>query len=349
MKQNYGFEVKIPEGSKIVHIPISEDLQKYFKEKVFTGKNAVDYIKEFLITEKNYEIINDAYITATEEALPECLKSECLYCNGQSIDLSDKACQKYTLQMGLTFAAASTEFVKLVLHHQHIYQNKKVLLGLTQDFFRNLNFVKGKGVMYFDLENMCRCILNAGFMSLSELFAGSEALQNLQIINNGIDDIQQRKLQNEIFDKEDEDYLDLQEKFFESKQRFYKEKLFIEEKGLKEPKTNKSIESDARIITVPITVLYYYYLQAAGYFPYFENHPEGKLKAIENLIEKDNIDTTAKHFQIKYNIIGNHKTNRIAKKQAANISYVANQMLNDYPKAKEIALAELEEAQTKNR
>ncbi len=95
--------------------------------------------------------------------------------------------------------------------------------------------------------------------------------------------------------------------------------------------------------------MYYYYLQAGGYYPYFENHSAGKLKAINELIIKDNINTTDKYFQLQYNKISNHKTNRIAKRQASNIDYVANQMLNDYPKSKKIALLELKEATTKNR
>lgn len=348
MKPRYGFEVNIPEGSKIVHIPISEDLQRYFKEELFVGKTYVDYIKEFLITENNYDIINTAFLKAMKESVPECVRAECVYCNGDSKDEADKACQKYYLQMQVTFVLAANEFVSLILAHPHIYNNKKVLLEVTQDFFRSLSFLKDKGIMYFDLENMCKCILNAGFRSLSKIFSKSETLKNLQIINDNIDDIEQRKIQNEIFDKEDEDYLEHQHKFFESKQRYYKEKLLLEEKGLL-PEKPKFKKFSLKEKSIPIVALYYYYLQAAGKFPYFENHPEGKIKAIEELIINDNINTTPKYFQIKYNHISNHKLNRIAKNQSTNIDYVANQMLNDYPEAKNIALIELKEALTKNR
>ncbi len=177
-----------------------------------------------------------------EEALPECLKSKCAYCNGQSEEDGDKACSKYYYQMQFTFYIAANEFVSLILNHPHIYNNKKILLNVTQEFYRSFRLVKGKGVMYFDLENICRCILKAGFESLSLIFQKSQALQNLKIINDSIDDIEQRKLDNEIFNKEDEDYLDLQQKFFENKQRYYKEKLLLEEKGLlPERSTSKKV------------------------------------------------------------------------------------------------------------
>lgn len=347
MKNPIGFEINIPEGSKLVKIPVSEDLKEYLM-KLSVGRTYIEYLKEFLGGEHNYNIAEKALSDTMHESLASSVVENCLYCNNRSDDENDKSCTIYYMQMQFTFMVAATEFINIVLRHKHIYNNKSALQELTINFYNSLTFIKDEGKMYLDLEKLCRYILKAGFDSVSKIFESSEALQNLDIINNSIDDIHQRKLENEIFSKEDEDYLELQEKYFEGKQRLYKEKLFIEEKGLKSPRTEKSNTKSKCIITVPMTVLYYYYLQAAGYLPYFENHPEGKLKGIETLIEKDVVNTTAKHFQIKYNIIANYKTNRIAKKQAPNISYVANQMLNDYPKAKEIALAELKEAQTKN-
>lgn len=347
MKKKIGFEVKVPEGSKIVHIPISDELKKYFDEEVFIGKSYLDYIKEFLITEKNFEIINNAMEKAMEDCLPQCIKTECLYCTGQSDDEADKACQKYYLQMQMTFSFAANEFVSMMLRHKYIYENKKVLLNVTQDFYKSFRMVVNEGLMYFDLENLCKCVLNAGFVSLSETFAKSKALQNLQVINDSINIITTRKLQNEIFEKEDEDYLELQHKFFENKQRYYKEKLFLEEQGLPSLQPHKAKADRQKEKNIAVIVLYYYYLQAGGYFPHFENHTDGKLKAIDELISKDDINTSAKYFQLQYNKISNHKINRIAKNKASNIEYIANQMLNNYPKAKEIALTELKEALTK--
>jgi hypothetical protein len=349
MKEQIGFEINIPEGSKIVHVPVSKELQKYFKEEVFTGKSHIDYLKEFLATKKNFNVVNGAFLVAMKDALPECLKTQCLYCNGESDEEADKACQKYYLQMQVTFVVAANEFVRIILSHQYIYKNKQALYNVTQDFFRSLVFIKGEGKMYFDLDAICRHILKAGFFSLSEMFAKSKPLQNLQVINDSIDDLEKRKLENEIFAKEDEDYLELQHKFFENKQRYYKEKLFLEEKGAEVIQYDKPYINREKEKNIPIIVLYYYYLQAGGYFPYFENHSKGKIKAIDELIVKDNIQTTAKYFQIQYNKINNHKSNRIAKNKVSNIEYVANQMLNEYPKAKEIALSELKEALTKNR
>ncbi len=349
MKPKYGFEINTREGGKLVTIPASPDLKKYFDEEIFPKKDYIDYLKEFLITEENYIVVSGAVERAMKDCLPECVKSECKYCNGQSDKENDMACNKYYLQMRLTFMMAANEFIHIVIRHNHIYENKKVLFNLTQDFYRSFRLIKGKGLMYFDLENMCRCILNAGFISLSEMFVKSKPLQNLGIINDTIDDIEKQKLENEIFEKADEDYLELQHKFFENKQRYYKEKLFLEEQGLTalQPIKPKSVQQKEKKISV--IVLYYYYLQAGGYFPYFENHSEGKLKAIKELIVNDKINTTAKYFQIKYNLISGYKSNRIAKNKASNIEYVANQMLNNYPKSKEIALNELKEAQTKNR
>ena len=57
--------------------------------------------------------------------------------------------------------------------------------------------------------------------------------------------------------------------------------------------------------------------------------------------ENDKIDTTVKYFQKVYNELVHYRTNRVAYKHIANISFVANTMLSNYPKAQKIALEEL--------
>jgi hypothetical protein len=339
-----GVEIELEKSSRIVKITPSKELKEYFNKEF--GKSPHYYLKRF-IGIKNYNIGMDALNKASSEAIPKEVKENCKYCNGLSEDENDKDCEKYRLQMSMTFLLASSEFINIVHKHRHIYDNKKVLAKLTQNFFRCFAFDNRIGKMYFDLDKICRYILNSGFISISEIFAKSESLQNLKDINNSLNNIEDRDLENKTLKNEDEDYLELQKEFFKNKLRFYKEKLTIEKE---QENISKKIESKKqKIISVPIYALYYYYLQASGYYPYFENHPQGKVVGISELIKKEKINTTAKYFQIKYNLISNHKTNRIALNQVSNISFVINEMLENYPKAKELALSELKLAQTKNR
>ncbi|QYA27085.1 hypothetical protein G3I01_16810 [Gramella sp. MT6] len=128
------------------------------------------------------------------------------------------------------------------------------------------------------------------------------------------------------------------------------EKKFIDEITPYLKNKSQKNREDKQEITVLKFALYIYYMQAAGKIEYFENHSNGKLAAIEELLEGSKvIDTTAKYFQIAYNKISNHKTNRIANNQISNISFVAKKMLNKYPEARNIALEELKLAQSKNR
>lgn len=350
MKEPIGFEITMPEDSKPVFLKLPKNARNYIKKHFSSQKDHTYYIKEFLKTEDNFKVVNTAFIDAMKKALPTCLKTQCLYCSGKSTEEGDKACYKYYAQMQLTYTLAATEFVRLILAHQYIYQNKKALFQVTQDFFRSLIFINGEGKMYFDLDAICRHILNAGFISLSEMFANSDSLNNLKIINYTIDNIEHKKLANELYNKEDEDYLDLQSKFFENKQRLYKEQLFIQERELKSTqRNNKPNKTDTKKISIPALVLYYYYLQEAKDFPNFDNHPQGKVKAIEELIEKDNINTSVKNFQLEYNKIAHHQSNRIAKNKAKTILFVANESLKKYPNAKKRALEEYELAINKNR
>lgn len=334
-KKRIGFKIELKEGEKIVCLKTTDSFKKYIK-KLTGEKNSTDYIKEFLVTQKNFDIVNKAYINAKLKAIPDDIKDK----NDQRLLLCD-------LQMQTTYSMAATEFVNIVLMHKPIYDNKKYLLELTKNFFTCFHFIKGEGMLFFDLDQLCRYTLEAGFSSISQEFAKSETLNTLKIINGVLDNLEQEELQNKVLGKEDENYLDLQKEFYEKKQRFYKERLLIE----KEEKVSngKRKATKKKKITIPQYALYYYYLQVAKEHPHFENHLGGKVEAIKELIEKEKIDTTFKYFQIKYNFISHSNTNRVAKNQVANISYVANEMLKDFPEAQKIALEELQLAQKKDR
>lgn len=96
-------------------------------------------------------------------------------------------------------------------------------------------------------------------------------------------------------------------------------------------------------------ILHYIYLQEAKIIPFFENHPMGKIEAIEELIKKDGIDTTKNYFQKIYNKFTHHPSNRIARNQVKNIQFVIDHLLKDHPQAIKIAGEELKQATTKNR
>jgi hypothetical protein len=108
-------------------------------------------------------------------------------------------------------------------------------------------------------------------------------------------------------------------------------------------KANKR-QQGKNTISQAIYALYFYYLQQTGYIPHFDNHKEGKLKAIEEVAKK--IDKSAKKFQLEFNKIDYSKKNRIDSSQVNNMKRVIK-MLNDYPKAKALAEDELRLAELK--
>lgn len=350
-RKHIGIEFDKPEGAKITKVKLDE---KAYKALVPEEKNDyIHFLTKFIGGKKNYKIARNAFTEAMEKSLPEDIEKKCRYCKGLTKDTGEKRCAFYYYQMETTFFLAGQEFVQLIIDNYHIFKGSAYLQKLTVKFFDSFVFIKGRGVTYFDLDKITRETLNAGFLSISMIFSNSEVLQNLKGINNTLDDLNQKSLENKTLQNEDEEYLELQKEFFEKKRQFFKEKLFIDkEEALKtsnvKPKTGKT-PKDKEKVSIPKTVLYYYYLQTASYFPYFENHPDGKVGAIKSLLIEDKIDTTPKYFQMKYNEIANHTTNRISKKQESNISYVANNMLEDYPKAKKIALSEHKLALSKNR
>ena len=344
MKRIIGFE--IPENQKPIKLDLGDEMKDYF-DKLFKGKNHIDYLKEFLITEKNYKIVKDAIDKAKQDALPLEIKNDCLYCNNKSDDENDKKCNKYYAQMNLTYGVALSEYIKIVLNHKHIYQNKKLLLKLTEKFIKCFSFINGKGLMYFDIDELIRHTLSIGFLSISQIFSNSKVLNNLKDINLSLNSIDEEKSQNKILKRKDYYYLDLQKEFFENKQRFYKEQLFIEEK---EPISKKSLKKlKHKKVSIVMYALYFHYLQQSGDYPYFENHPMGKLTAIDELLKKQGIETSPKYFQTTYNKLTHFRTNRVAYSQKQNIDFVIKNMLKKFPKAIEIAQSELNEILSKSK
>jgi hypothetical protein len=80
--------------------------------------------------------------------------------------------------------------------------------------------------------------------------------------------------------------------------------------------------------------------------PVLRNHKYSDRRSW-TLILKGDILTTTKYFQLEYDKISNHQSNRIAKNKVKSIGYVIDNMLKDYPKAKEIAYLDLNLAKTK--
>lgn len=91
-------------------------------------------------------------------------------------------------------------------------------------------------------------------------------------------------------------------------------------------------------ITIMAWALYYYYLQEAKVHPHFDNYPGGKVAATEEVAAKHKI--SAKRFQMDYNSIQQHKSERLHVSQLKNFNKVIP-LLQDYPDAQRKALDEL--------
>ncbi|MBC8755972.1 hypothetical protein H2O64_14940 [Kordia sp. YSTF-M3] len=341
-KKLVGFE--LPNKMAYIKTDVGEELFKPYKKANQKGVN--EWLKEFLLTEQNYKDFKKEFEELKIKSFPENIEKGCAFCRGEKKGEGEKNCENHHVQIDTTFSFFAYKFVNIVLSNTHIYNSKKELYKLTKKFYECFYFFKGKGVVYFDLDSLIKHCLNAGFLSISEHLKSIELIEGIEIINYTLDTLDQEEIENDIYEREDYNFVMLQKKFLLNKHNSIMRD--IEYKKI-EKEVLKSKKTDDSKITIPHYALYYYYLQESDYIDYFENHPQGKLYAIEELIENDSIKTTKNYFQKVYNKFRHYKTNRIAHNQVANISFVVNTMLSDYPKAKELALLELKEAKTKNR
>ena len=154
-------------------------------------------------------------------------------------------------------------------------------------------------------------------------------------INNTLDLIEQKELQNKVLENDDENYLDLQKEFFQKKQRYYKEQVFIEERT--PPLNNKSSDNSTRPNRTGIAYFCYYTSESK------ELKTENSFPSKKTWIEigkrfgKDNTN-----IQKAYNKINSDSSERLKKSKVTNIQYVVDKMLSKYPEAKRLAEKELD-------
>lgn len=344
-RKTIGFELEKVPRERMVTVKLPDEI----KELLGVGQKP-DWQKtmEFCLgSEDNYIKAYNATLKAMKNSLPEEAAKDCLNCGENCGGDYSKDCSHYFSQMELTYQYAVNAYCGIVNENPHLRSSRSILQKLTVKFYQCLKFLPNEGLMYFDLEEISRHCLYSGFLSLSRKFYSSPPLQNLTIINQTLNDLESKEIENELYNKEDGNYISIQKKFFQKEQRYYKEKIYLSEKSL--PQNDLKRVTTNKGATVAQYALYYIYLQESGDFDYFENHPEGKLKAIEELLKNEKINTSVKYFQKMYNKLSHYKTNRVAKNQVANIAFAANTMLKDLPKAQKIALKELKEAKTKHK
>lgn len=328
-----GYEINIPEDSKLVSIPMSKELNEYFKKE--NKKNYIYYLKKFIGGDKNYEIAFDTVKDCMKKALPKDRKESCKYCLGLSDDKGDKLCERYNSQMMFTYFVAGNEFLRIVFKNKFLQTDKVILQKLTINFFDCLHFIENQGKMYFDLDKMCRYCLHAGFLSLSKMFSSSSSLNNIKVINESLNSLHDEELENRIHNKEDGNYIDIQKNFFENKRRYYKDNIYIENERKKiEPV--KKIVNDKRPNRTDIAYYCYYTsqtktLEINSVFP--------SDKAWIEIGERFN--KNHKNIQKTYNLISHNKTERLKSTKANNIKYVINNILNENKEALNLAKDEL--------
>lgn len=334
-----GFKINLPPNGKLASIKLPDEVLKQLglnKDR----KTEYDYLKEFLGSEALFNDFNQQVAELKTKSLPENL--ECDFCSGKSTLAEDKACTKYYLQMEFTLFVATTEFVRIVLNHKHIFKDDtNAYQRLAKHFINSLRFVKGEGFLWLDLAELIKLILSEGFITLSNEFGSSDKLRSLQIINNTLDDLNSKELYNELNNRTDGDLIPIQKKFFMNKQAYLKENLQLEELQFTKRKPQHKHTTDPRPDRTDIA-FFAYYMGETGNNITNERFPS--LKAWNEIGKK--YGRNAKNIQLKYNEICN-RNNRITKQNSDSIQYVIDNMLSDYPNAKSLALDELKLAKLK--
>ncbi len=316
-----------------------ETLESLFPKK--TGKNYYDYIKDFLQSDELYEKIWDDINTLIHDSLSDKEKNLCP-CNDPKrktvIQYNEKACATQGANFHFVYYLSGNDFVRTVLNHKAIYENKVALKELTINYFKCFNFLPK--AVYFDFDKLAKYSLNANFKALSNIFKGFETLKYIKGIDYTIDSLQETDIENELFEKEDENFVKLQLKFLKSKRIYLNNKLQTAELEGKNLNVNKIIQNSNLRPNRTDLAYFIYYLEATKTRIIESEFPSDKAwKEIGDKFEKN-----WKNIQKTYNVIVREKE-RFKNRRDNNLLYVIENMLTEYPKALKLAKDELKLAQ----
>ncbi|QCX00117.1 hypothetical protein FGM00_08370 [Aggregatimonas sangjinii] len=321
-------------------------MNKGKKVSQIVTRSCNDYLIEFLQSKNTFLKLYGNLEKAMTSALPENVGENCRKCKPELFDKDSFPkeagvtvlgnCDFYRSQMGVTYLLAANEFIRIIKSNELLFQNKIFLKKLTFQFFACFGYIKGKGIMVFDLSKLCNKLLENGFMLISAIFSKSDSLKNLNIINDTIDSIDTSLVKIKLYNSEDLSRLELQREFFSKKKEFYKEKLWLDQYA--KPSRPKNFGGIVSARPNRTDIAYYcYYTSETKELKTNNLFPTKKAwKEIGELFGKD--DT---NIQKAYNKIYSSKTERLKNTKTRNIEYVLDNMLATYPKAKKLALDEL--------
>lgn len=332
-KAGIGVEIELKENGKLKAVPLSKEAGEKLK-KMF-GKSPQEYLEEYIDDKEAYSKFDEDYKRLKTECLPENL--DCAFCKELSTLDEDKACGKYYLQMDITFHLCADYFVYIVKKNSQIFTDKKSLKILAGHFLKNFHFLKGRGVLWFDSFNFQRNMLEEGFIELSMKFNNMPINDAIRTINDTKEVIEIRQTLDKLYERADPNFLALQRRFFKTKLNHYltKQKIQeIEKNSVENCKVNNENSTETTRLHI---ALFAYYTHKGGYKLY----PELSFPSVK-FWEKIASDY-GRHFkqiQLHYNKI-NKTENRLSFDKEKAIRYVAEEMLNEYPKAKALAFDEL--------
>lgn len=221
-----GVRIKDVETIKTVTVQIAPEVIKAlgFDDE---RNSHIFYLKKYLGLNV-YDFVMDKFNAFAKKSIPEHLKKDCLYCTGQSTNKDDKSCNGYTAELHLNFAIAATTFVNIIEHNKHLISAPNQIKNLTLKFYQCFVLIDFR--LAFDLRKITMHCLEEGFLTLGKVFSSNDALQNLAIINQAIDEISTEERKNKMFDTDIHEtyHIKPQKEFFKAKRKYYKEEVFIE-------------------------------------------------------------------------------------------------------------------------
>jgi hypothetical protein len=337
-----GFIIEdLKEGEKIVKIPMNKEQANKLNE---ANKNVVQpevFLIKFIGAE-NFKRAEKAMSEALENSLPKGVKEKCKWCLNESKEESDKACKKYELQAFITFKFMAVEFVDVIRSNHYVYNNKNLRFKLTEEFFKSMIYYNGRGIMAVDMGRLMGKVLELGLLSINQMFLQTNMLsKNLRMINHSLHALNTDSLPYKFKGIEIPEFITKQQDFFREQQEFYNEEQRLNREQIfeKAKKLNSNSNSERPYRT---DIAYFCYYTSQSKELALKNTFPSK-KAWGEIAELFGKDST--NIQKAYNSIYGNREERLKPTRTSNINYVIDNMLDDFPKAKKLALEELKFAE----
>jgi len=206
-----------------------DDLDQIFNTSgVAREEDVHSLIKKFLADDEKYDQWMQYIMQSIHNSIPKEIIGKCNFCNGDSINESDKICLQYYNKAETEILIAAYFFIISIHNNAEVFSSELVLQDLAFQFFKSLEYEKGMVTFnykkFYDYFSICTMEI------LRSIFKSMDTLDSLDLINDLKEELNFEEIRAKLQGMVLTDQLEPHKTFLNNQITYYKNKSDLESK-----------------------------------------------------------------------------------------------------------------------